>query len=279
MSIFFSVLNTIADDELTTHQASSSPVMIVKLFARNIPVWAPEVLSPCMNKRDSCFYFLSKVNVIVSTHCFRMHKVNAPALPVPKNPSILIPQSPNPVETVPGSASQMTCSIGWNSHQLILCVWMKRMSTNLSLWLVLVKATSMNQEMPLLQYNFTFREWKFIIMTLVWMKNIKSRYDVYPKLNILYLNAYGQDSEIRMGDEMLTENHGSKCLLCIDSVPGLILGLRPANERRRYKGTPSLIGGRKPRISPEYHWSTHFSQVYFPAPKQHTTVFLENHSY
>ena len=24
--------------------------------------------------------------------------------------------------------------------------------------------------------------------------------------------------------------------------PGLILGLRPANERRRYKVTPSLIG-------------------------------------
>ena len=25
-------------------------------------------------------------------------------------------------------------------------------------------------------------------------------------------------------------------------IPGLILGLRPANERRRYKVTPSLIG-------------------------------------
>ena len=29
---------------------------------------------------------------------------------------------------------------------------------------------------------------------------------------------------------------------------GLILGLCPADERRRYKVTPSLIGGRKPRI-------------------------------
>ena len=28
----------------------------------------------------------------------------------------------------------------------------------------------------------------------------------------------------------------------ITSVPVLILGLRPANERRRYKVTPSLIG-------------------------------------
>ena len=27
-----------------------------------------------------------------------------------------------------------------------------------------------------------------------------------------------------------------------DSRPGLILGLRPANERRHYKVTPSLIG-------------------------------------
>ena len=27
-----------------------------------------------------------------------------------------------------------------------------------------------------------------------------------------------------------------------DQLPGLILGLRPANERRRYEVTPSLIG-------------------------------------
>ena len=34
-------------------------------------------------------------------------------------------------------------------------------------------------------------------------------------------------------------------------MSGLILGLRPANERRRYKVTPSLIGwAHKPRISP-----------------------------
>ena len=31
----------------------------------------------------------------------------------------------------------------------------------------------------------------------------------------------------------------------------MILGLRPANERRRYNVTPSLIGWRKPKISPE----------------------------
>ena len=37
-------------------------------------------------------------------------------------------------------------------------------------------------------------------------------------------------------------------------VSGLILGLRSANERRRYKVTPSLsLAGRKPRISPVYN--------------------------
>ena len=61
------------------------------------------------------------------------------------------------------------------------------------------------------------------------------------KLYILYLNAYGQDPEIRMGDKMSIENHGSRCLLCFDLVPGLILGLRLVNERRRYKVTSSLI--------------------------------------
>ena len=35
-------------------------------------------------------------------------------------------------------------------------------------------------------------------------------------------------------------------------MSGLILGLRPANERRRYKVTPSLIGWVQPRISPVY---------------------------
>ena len=32
------------------------------------------------------------------------------------------------------------------------------------------------------------------------------------------------------------------CYFHIDYVSGLILGLRSANERRRYKVTPSLIG-------------------------------------
>ena len=39
--------------------------------------------------------------------------------------------------------------------------------------------------------------------------------------------------------------------LDIFSLPRLILGLRPANERRRYKVTPSLIGWAQ--ISPDYH--------------------------
>ena len=35
---------------------------------------------------------------------------------------------------------------------------------------------------------------------------------------------------------------------------GLILGLRPANERRRYKVTLSLFGWVQPRISPVIYW-------------------------
>ena len=38
---------------------------------------------------------------------------------------------------------------------------------------------------------------------------------------------------------------------------GLILGLRPANERRRYKVTSSLIGWVQPRISPELHYPSY----------------------
>ena len=38
----------------------------------------------------------------------------------------------------------------------------------------------------------------------------------------------------------------------VTPYPELILGLRPANERRRYKVTPPLIGWRKPSISPAY---------------------------
>ena len=53
MTSIFSALNTIADDELTKHQANSSPVMIVNLLARNIRVLVPEGLSPCINKRGS----------------------------------------------------------------------------------------------------------------------------------------------------------------------------------------------------------------------------------
>ena len=45
---------------------------------------------------------------------------------------------------------------------------------------------------------------------------------------------------------------------------GLILGLCPVNERRRYKATPSLIGWAQTyRISPEeYDFQTHFMDRY-----------------
>ena len=40
----------------------------------------------------------------------------------------------------------------------------------------------------------------------------------------------------------VTEIDDNCCYLHSDLDKGLILGLRPANERRRYKVTPSLIG-------------------------------------
>ena len=43
--------------------------------------------------------------------------------------------------------------------------------------------------------------------------------------------------------------HHLRCT--VNGNTGLILGLRPANERRRYFVTTSLIGWGKPRISPE----------------------------
>ena len=40
----------------------------------------------------------------------------------------------------------------------------------------------------------------------------------------------------------LVQTSVSSCVTKLDSYLGLILGLQPANERRRYKVTPSLIG-------------------------------------
>ena len=52
----------------------------------------------------------------------------------------------------------------------------------------------------------------------------------------------------------------------------LILGLHPTNERRRYKGTPSLIGN--PRISPEYYaYSTMQSSALHP-PNIYHIVYI-----
>ena len=36
-----------------------------------------------------------------------------------------------------------------------------------------------------------------------------------------------------------------------DKISGIILGFRPANERRRYEETPSFIGWGKPTTTPE----------------------------
>ena len=48
------------------------------------------------------------------------------------------------------------------------------------------------------------------------------------------------------------------------SIAGLILGLRPANERCRYFVTTSLIGWHKPRISPVLVTSVHYTEVQMP---------------
>ena len=40
----------------------------------------------------------------------------------------------------------------------------------------------------------------------------------------------------------VSENAWTASKISLRSVPGLILDLHPANERRRYKVTPSLIG-------------------------------------
>ena len=45
------------------------------------------------------------------------------------------------------------------------------------------------------------------------------------------------------------------------SYAGLILGLRPANERRRYKLSPSLIGWRNPRISPNMAYTVYLMMI------------------
>ena len=52
------------------------------------------------------------------------------------------------------------------------------------------------------------------------------------------------------GPRTLRVNFQGAQLLQILLITGLILGLCPANERCHHKVTPSLMGGRKPRISP-----------------------------
>ena len=52
----------------------------------------------------------------------------------------------------------------------------------------------------------------------------------------------------RMHDDIMLWKHFPR--YWPHSYAGLILGLSSANERHRYKVTPSLIGRRKPRISP-----------------------------
>ena len=55
----------------------------------------------------------------------------------------------------------------------------------------------------------------------------------------------GRISHIAQGPGYTRKHEGG-----LRRIAQLILGLRPANERRRYFVTTSLIGWRKPKISP-----------------------------
>ena len=48
----------------------------------------------------------------------------------------------------------------------------------------------------------------------------------------------------------IVDSHRLQCAVYHYQIPGLILGLRPANWRRRYKVTPSLIGGAQTQNQP-----------------------------
>ena len=56
-------------------------------------------------------------------------------------------------------------------------------------------------------------------------------------------------ANITAGDDLVTPRARASAAMILNTDSGLILGLRPANERRRYKVTPSLIHSQ-PRISP-----------------------------
>ena len=53
------------------------------------------------------------------------------------------------------------------------------------------------------------------------------------------------------GDYLTADNQQPPCWSMAMGITGLILGLRPANERRRYFLTTSLIGWAQTRISPQ----------------------------
>ena len=59
---------------------------------------------------------------------------------------------------------------------------------------------------------------------------------IYCVLEVQYIEMNGTHKHKENEKNDIVYNHVGT------AVPGLILGLRPANERRRYKVTPSLIG-------------------------------------
>ena len=77
---------------------------------------------------------------------------------------------------------------------------------------------------------------------------------------LCYLTAPVMQIELRgYQPSFISRWPGAKCICCIRvmynqqlrELAGLILSVCPANERRHYKVTPSLIGWAQIRISPE----------------------------
>ena len=75
-----------------------------------------------------------------------------------------------------------------------------------------------------------------------------------------------------------TTTYKARTVRSIDygAVTGLILGFRPANERRRYKVTPFLIGWAQPRIN---HVSWQGTLSVLLAPPEGNPWFHDNHPF
>ena len=81
-----------------------------------------------------------------------------------------------------------------------------------------------------MRHKFGFREY---IFTYIY---IYAHMDCVKTFDVLLVSAF-EATEPMTGGKTGTRRRGSQT-----EIAGMILGLRPANERRRYKVTPCLIG-------------------------------------